>query len=146
MYLRGKGVEKDVKKAIELFERAASSDISTALEWLGYIYKESLEIPSDFKKSANYFARAMELGNKDSEKYVIEIMEKNKIEWQPILHKLWVSKENVKGKIVALNEQVLTLLLISKFRSKNDSARFLVKGIVMKVIKALCEIRQLLRK
>lgn len=56
------------------------------------------------------------------------------IDWIPILHKWWPFENRD-----IINEQIITLLLISKFRKRNKSINnVMIKGTTMIIIKKLC--------
>lgn len=52
----------DIKKAIQLYERAASQDHPSANFRLGFIYSEGIDGEPDFLKSKPFYERAAELG------------------------------------------------------------------------------------
>ncbi|KAI8830962.1 hypothetical protein BJ741DRAFT_618409 [Chytriomyces cf. hyalinus JEL632] len=55
LYQKGTGVEKDVKKAVELFEKAISLGCSMGCYYLGTLYEDGDDgIPKDPRKAATY--------------------------------------------------------------------------------------------
>lgn len=74
------------------------------------------------------------------------MLKTTKTEWRPIIHRFWNSSVYlIDYTNVTLNNQIICLLLISKNRLLSNSIiveNIFVKGIVMKIIKNLCELRQ----
>jgi TPR repeat protein len=63
MYLRGEGVETDLRKGLELRRRAAASGESTAAFNLGALHRSGdCGVPVDPAESRRYFLLARELG------------------------------------------------------------------------------------
>ena len=67
LYMKGEGCEKDEEKAIELFERAARTEYDgNALYELGYLYENRGENPENLEKAADYYQKAIEMGNENA--------------------------------------------------------------------------------
>ncbi len=72
MYLNGKGVKKDYKKALELFENSAANEYEKAYSNLGYIYSYGLGVKQDKEKSQEFYKKANEILNKNHIKLIEE--------------------------------------------------------------------------
>ncbi len=57
-YAKGLGTEKDITKAVELYEQASELDNINAHLNLGYMYFDGKDIPKDYKKALEYLLRA----------------------------------------------------------------------------------------
>ena len=67
LYMKGEGCEKDEEKAIELFERAARTEYDgNALYELGYLYENRGETSENLEKAADYYQKAIEMGNENA--------------------------------------------------------------------------------
>ena len=53
-YLRGKGVEADSAKALEYYEKAASSGSALACDYVGYLFMTGSLVPQDTAKGIAY--------------------------------------------------------------------------------------------
>ena len=73
MYLDGEGVDKDEKKALELFNKAAEQGNEIAMYNIGVMYQYGIGVDQDHDKSVIWYTRSSILGNKDSEKALEEI-------------------------------------------------------------------------
>ena len=62
------GAEKDVKKAIELFMRAAEAGSAEAANCIGIAYRDGVEgiIEQDYEVAVKWFLRAAEMGSKEA--------------------------------------------------------------------------------
>lgn len=68
IYLKGgNGVAKDVKKAVEWFEKAAEQGDADAQYNLGKCYAKGIGVPKDMRKAAAYFTQAAEQGSMDGQ-------------------------------------------------------------------------------
>lgn len=66
LYLKGKGgVEKDVNKALPLFEKAADLNNMKACVNAGDCYVDGSGTEIDYKKALEYYKKAADLGSKD---------------------------------------------------------------------------------
>ena len=65
-YLEGDGCEKDKKKAVELFEKAADAGIARAYYSLGYCYEKGEGVNINRRKAADYYHEAYNLGCDDA--------------------------------------------------------------------------------
>ncbi|XP_068122602.1 protein sel-1 homolog 3-like isoform X2 [Hyperolius riggenbachi] len=61
--LRGQGVKQDIPKALQYLKKAADMDFVPALNSLGWYYEQ---YEKDYKKAAEYWERADELGNPEA--------------------------------------------------------------------------------
>ena len=71
-------------------------------------------------------------------KYFLKILQKKKVNWREEYHIYWKSEND-------LNQQILLILLASKFRKQSNDqliSSVLVKGIAMKTIKFICHQKQ----
>lgn len=66
MYLDGKGVKQNYKKAIELFERAIKSENCNAMNNLGYMHKHGIGVEQDYKKAIELYEMAIKFGSEDA--------------------------------------------------------------------------------
>ncbi|HEX5710492.1 MAG TPA: NifU family protein [Sulfuricurvum sp.] len=62
MYVKGFGMAKNIHKAYELFERAASLGHETAAFYLGGMYENGIGVAADKDKSIRYYTVAGEAG------------------------------------------------------------------------------------
>ncbi len=62
MYAAGLGVEKDLKKAFELFYEAAQNGRADAICKLGLMYEQGLGVPKSFKEAARYYHKSAKKG------------------------------------------------------------------------------------
>jgi len=66
-YLAGKGVKKDVARAIDLLEKAFDLGLARAGYNLGKMYYDGDGVPIDYNKAFEWYRRAAENGNKRSQ-------------------------------------------------------------------------------
>ncbi|KAJ3407880.1 hypothetical protein HDU80_007510 [Chytriomyces hyalinus] len=69
LYQTGTGVKKNIKKAVEFYEKAASVDIALAYYYLGDVYEAGDDengIPKDPSKAATYYKQSILLGDDSS--------------------------------------------------------------------------------
>lgn len=67
LYMKGYGCEPDEERARELFEKAAETECDGyAFYELGYLYERKNESPEDLEKAAEYYQRAIEMGNESA--------------------------------------------------------------------------------
>lgn len=67
LYMKGQGCEADEERARELFEKAAETECDGyAFYELGYLYERKNESPEDLEKAADYYQRAIEMGNESA--------------------------------------------------------------------------------
>lgn len=62
MYSAGQGVEKDLKKAFELFSEAAKNGRADAMCKLGLMYEQGLGVKKDLKKAARLYQKSAKQG------------------------------------------------------------------------------------
>ena len=100
------------------------------------IYKND-PFHEDQEKAAYYFFLSALKGNATSKKNFQHLVKEKKVEWKKEYLLFWPSNNNLKTSISVL-------LLISKYRK--DSAvpqvTFVVKGIILKIIRYLCHFSQ----
>ena len=65
-YLKGDIVDKDVKKAFELFEKAANLNDPRGMYKLGLCYKKGLGVPKDINNALLLFEKSANKGNTDA--------------------------------------------------------------------------------
>tara|TARA_R110002111_G_scaffold144274_2_gene210429 strand:- start:122 stop:535 length:414 start_codon:yes stop_codon:yes gene_type:complete len=121
MYDKGQYVEKDLKKAFELYSQSASMGNSTAINNLGYMYQHGEYVKKDLKKVFELCSQSASMGNstainhlddfnllqpyleryRDNKLLKKEIQEKNKeIErLELIIEELELRPPNVGGKL-----------------------------------------------
>ena len=63
IYYSGNGVEKDYKKAIELYSKAASLGHMQAYNNLGFCYENGFGVPVDLKKAIEFYRISANMGN-----------------------------------------------------------------------------------
>lgn len=69
LHLNGYGCEVDEEKAEELYEKATETECDgTASYELGYIYERRNESPDDLALAAEYYQRAIEMGNESADR------------------------------------------------------------------------------
>ena len=134
-------LKRDPKIAVNLLVLAANHNHPHALNNLAEIYERGDEtIPKDLENSALYYKKSfLSFGNQNSYFKYYTIVNGGHLNWNTEYHRLWCFSQNTEPIIV-------TLLLISNFRSESSLSRniqpFLVKGIVMILIKFLCNLTQ----
>ena len=72
-YVNGVGVSKDIKKAIDLYEKSASQGNVEGLYNLGACYSSGVGVKTDYKKALKYFEQAAKLGHAPSEQAAQQI-------------------------------------------------------------------------
>jgi len=68
MYLEGRGVPKDEKKAVEWFQKAAEQGMPKAQFRLGMMYAQGRGVPQDRAKADEWYKKAADQGNIDARK------------------------------------------------------------------------------
>jgi TPR repeat protein len=61
--LRGEGMPKDTKRALELIREAAEAGHADAMNAMGYFYLNGVEVPKDPAKAADWVRRGAEAGS-----------------------------------------------------------------------------------
>ena len=147
IYYFGKsGVKKDLNKASELYLKAAELNSVKAMFFLSDIFenKSNLkEVQTDYDKSTFFLFKALENNSNQCDKeffesHLLERIQRLKVNWKKEYHSFWKSEKG-------LNQQIITILLISKFRSLAFPpivSKVLVKGITLNIVKFLCHFRQ----
>ncbi len=59
----GYGVDKNLHKAIQLYQKAADQGLARAQNNLGILYKEGSGVKKDLQKAAELFRKAADSGN-----------------------------------------------------------------------------------
>lgn len=72
-YYEGKGVPKDLKKAVEWFTKAAEHGHSDAQNLLGYFYYTGEGVNKDYQIAINWYRKAADQGNADAQKKLDEM-------------------------------------------------------------------------
>ena len=62
MYSSGQGVEKNLKKAFELFNEAAKNGRADAMYKLGIMYEEGIEVEKNYKKALRLYQKSSKKG------------------------------------------------------------------------------------
>lgn len=75
MYFNGYGVEKDVDKALELFESSVKSKDKDGLYFLGFLYATGFKVKKDVKRAKRLFRESAELGNEAAKEYLASLEE-----------------------------------------------------------------------
>lgn len=139
IYLQGTLVEKNIEKAIQLFEKSSDSGYREATKNLALIF-ENFEVNLD--KAAFYFYKLFhsesDLEKKETfREKLFEIISFQKTTWKKEYHCLWRASD-------CLDDQIFALLLVSKFRQDSSLKHtgYLVKGVMMNIIKFLCHFHQ----
>lgn len=63
MYYEGRGVEKDVVRAIRLFRSAAEAGDSKAMVTVGYAYSNGIGVSTDNARAVKWYRKAADAGN-----------------------------------------------------------------------------------
>lgn len=58
MHFKGVGTQKDIRKAIDLFQKAGQNDFHPAFVVLGHIYAQGVGVSQNREKAASYFEKA----------------------------------------------------------------------------------------
>lgn len=75
MYFNGYGVEKDVDKALELFESSVKCKDKDGLYFLGFLYATGFKVKKDVKRAKRLFRESAELGNEAAKEYLASLEE-----------------------------------------------------------------------
>ena len=104
-YLQGHfGLQKDMRKALELFEEAAELDSKEALYSLGSMYYHGEGVEQDKEKGSEFYKKAAMQGCVTS-RYNVAMIEKNKGNWNSALKHLLISaKMGHKESIVKIKD------------------------------------------
>ena len=146
MYENGKFVEQDMKKALKYYEKSAEIgnllSHSVLAKWAEFGFG-SMQV--DTERAARHLLYCVENG----ETCAIELLEnfvlRHKLVWSESLHRYWNALPlEDGGKLFNLNDQIVSLLLVSKNRRSSNLqyVQFLVNGVVMLIVKHLCHLRQ----
>jgi hypothetical protein len=63
MYENGEGVEQDLSKAIELYEKACEGSYAPGYSSLGLMYENGRGVEQDLSKAFELYEKACELGD-----------------------------------------------------------------------------------
>jgi TPR repeat protein len=135
IYKKGEiGVEIDMKKVFGLYEKGFKMNDKSCTFKLYKFYSKGKHTQVDPDKAAFYLNECYKFF---SPKYIgkefKKLFSENKVEWRKEYHENWLDIE-------ILNPQIITLLLVSKNRKECvfKGSHNLVKGIVMEIVKFLC--------
>ena len=138
-------VEKDLSKAIELYEKSIEFNNTDLMYNLALVYKigdydKKVKIEIDLDKAAHYLLKSSLLGDMDCMNNLKYLVQMEKLNWRKEYHIYWKSEND-------LNQQILLILLVSKFRKQSKYqfvSSVLVKGISINIIKLLCHQKQII--
>ena len=74
--VKGKGVEKNISKAIDYLQQAEALGSSAGAYILAELYNDGKEVEKDFSKAFNYYKKSAELGHNEALEIVGNIYEK----------------------------------------------------------------------
>ena len=126
-------VHSNYKTSVQLFEKCINMGLLDALHDLGIMYLKGKGVGKDPETAMKYLYESY--NNKSNEKEIYNVVKTENICWNQKYYKFWPNRN-------ALDSQISTILLISKFRcmSDNKNVQFFVKGICMIVVEYLCYI------
>ena len=75
-YVSGTGCAKDPEKGFEYLTKAAKQGNARAYRCLGICYENALGTPKDIEKALTAYKKAVELGDKEAQKYIDELQPK----------------------------------------------------------------------
>jgi len=125
LYKDGIFIDKNINMAMKLYKQSIKKNNVHAMKNLANMYKNGKDIDENLNKAAKYYMKYCERTNYSLNRY-IDLKEKD-IVWKKYLHKWWPNKKFI-------DQQIITLLLISKNRSKNGESKWIVKGITEIII------------
>ena len=76
MYLRGEGVEKDLKEGIKWYRKAAEQNYALAQYGLGWMYQYGQGVEKDIKEAVKWYRKAAEQNHPDAQ-YNLGVMYDN---------------------------------------------------------------------
>jgi TPR repeat protein len=76
LFYNGQGVERDFKRAVEHYSRAAEAGVVPAQVSAGFAYANALGVPEDFDKAARYLRMAASAGEPAAKITLAEIYAK----------------------------------------------------------------------
>ena len=146
--------EEDLKTELSLFEELGETDKEAKLI-LGKLFWEGIHVKKDIELAAKYFHESVSV--KESKENLKILLEETELSWRPkyhiyfprlelvmILRKRLLNKEGEKSthkkkNVIRLDEQILTVLLVSKHRNQSNlpQADVFNKVVSMNVIKHL---------
>lgn len=130
-YLKGPDKYYNSKKALELYIIGIKKKHPLALHKFANFCKENNETDfflENYFKYYDYTKYDVNLG--------VDLFNQN-ITWHKFIHKWW-PYENKRE----INNIILTVLLISKFRHRNSGNKFLIQGIAIMIIEKICMMAQ----
>jgi TPR repeat protein len=80
IYETGRGVTKDLIKAVQWYRKGAKQGNDTAQYNLGVMYENGEGIPQDYKKAVEWYSKAAKQGNSDAQGMLRELEERKKQE------------------------------------------------------------------
>ena len=137
------GVQKNVLRAIELYEKAIEFGESYSLFNLALIYEfgnKEEKIDIDINRACSLFFQRILIDEDEKSKNRFEdliLKHQNQVVWRKDYHLYWKTKENK----TSFNQKIILLLLISKHKKdlKNKNLNFVfVRGITIEIIKYFC--------
>ena len=136
------GLKKDLHKAIEYHEKAIQMGNDKSIRHLATIYEngdEEFKIERDVDKSCSIYFQSCDTERRKKSKSIFRIFISQyvkEITWKKEYHSYW-PKEKI------LNDQIILILLISKYRKEFRNRLFdsvFLKGISFKIIQFLSHI------
>eukprot|EP01091_Cochliopodium_minus_P018100 TRINITY_DN725_c0_g1_i1.p1 TRINITY_DN725_c0_g1~~TRINITY_DN725_c0_g1_i1.p1 ORF type:complete len:351 (-),score=68.37 TRINITY_DN725_c0_g1_i1:38-1090(-) len=141
-FKEGKDVEKNLEQSFLYYNNAASKGNLTGLSNLVTLF---INHKKDLNKAVHYLYKLYKLENQTNyfncKNRLMDIISTSKIEWNKDHHIFWRFNQG-------LNDQLITLLLVSKYRdeSTKDEGYVLSFEVVMVLIKFLCQFKQTKKK
>jgi len=129
---------KNKEKAMALYDRSAQMRYSEAILKFVMMCEEIKGKDMDHEKIASYLLSLIQFCDeekKENIKKLKNILSERRVQWREEFHVYWNAS-------IDLNQRIFILLMISKNRrhSKYNDSSFLVKGLIIKIIKQLCHI------
>jgi TPR repeat protein len=101
-YLKGSGVAKDEKRALELFRGAAEGGHADAIGMIGYFYSAGLVVEKDEKAARRYFTEAAEKGSASAQLNLgVSLLYGRGEEKDPQRAVAWIEKAAAQGSMQA---------------------------------------------
>ena len=66
-YLEGQGSQKDIRKGMECYKKAAEKGNVDAQFWLGYVYAQGEGIAQDYEEAMKWYQKAAAQGDDDAQ-------------------------------------------------------------------------------
>ena len=132
-------------KAIKYYEQSIQMGDKNAMNNIANMYEFAVGIPKNLSKAAFYYFSSMKLKDMNSQIKFFDIINHSNVEWRSEYHVHWPKSE-------MLNQQIICLLLISKFRNQIQKKEvglilsILSKVVAMEIISYLCQLEKKLTK